>query len=163
MAVHRHLALGHRQAGQTLAFKGPFNYLRSCGTLKERYRDKWRSDGLPWLDGRLAGETFRKTAIGKGHANVKEQLRPMFRPAHLLLLTIRLATSLLTLASAAVEAIRFPSQFLAPWLAIEPRFCSMQVRKFNRPPPSAMIAELPCSSAFRSWNRRPIRSIALSA
>ena len=57
---------------------GPFNYLGSCGTLKERYRHEWRNDGLPWLYWRPVGESFRKIAIGKGDANLKEQVCPAF-------------------------------------------------------------------------------------
>jgi hypothetical protein len=56
----------------------PFDNLGSCGTLKERQRHEWRNDGLPWLNGRLVGETFRKIAIGKADANLKEQVCPAF-------------------------------------------------------------------------------------
>ena len=56
----------------------PFNYLGSCGTLKERYRHEWRNDGLLWLNGRLVGETFCKIGIGKGDANLDEQVCPKF-------------------------------------------------------------------------------------
>ena len=65
---------------------GPFNDLRSCGTLKERSRHKCRNDGLPSLKGWLASEMFRKIVVGKGDANLKEQVCPAFNPAHLLLL-----------------------------------------------------------------------------
>lgn len=57
---------------------GPFNYLGSCGTLKERYRHEWRNDGLPWSYWRPVGESFRKIAIGKGNANLKEQVCPAY-------------------------------------------------------------------------------------
>lgn len=65
---------------------GPFNYLGSSGALKERYWDEWRDDVLSWLHGRFICETVLKIAIGKSEANLKEQVRPSFRPAHLLLL-----------------------------------------------------------------------------
>jgi hypothetical protein len=57
---------------------GPFNYPGSCGTLKERHRHERRNDGLPWLNGRLLGETFCKIAIGKGDANQKKQVCSSF-------------------------------------------------------------------------------------
>ena len=47
---------------------GPLNFLAPCGTPKERHRHEGRNDGLPWLNGRLIGETFCKNAIGKGDA-----------------------------------------------------------------------------------------------
>ena len=65
---------------------GPFNYLGSCGTLKERDRYERRNEGLPWLNWRLVGETVCKIAVGDGDANLKEQVCPSFRPTHLLLL-----------------------------------------------------------------------------
>lgn len=63
---------------ETERFRGPFNYLGSCGTLKERHRHERRNYGLPRLNGRPVGETARKIAIGKGDANLKEQVCPSF-------------------------------------------------------------------------------------
>ena len=92
---------------------GPFNYLGSCCALEERRWYEMRNHGLLRLRGKSVGKTLRKIAIGEGDANLKEQVCAILYTAHLLFLTIRFATRLLTLASADVEAIRFPSRYLA--------------------------------------------------
>lgn len=58
---------------------GPFNYLESCGTLKERYRNELRDNGLSWLHEGLVREAVRKIAVGNVDANLKEQVCPPFR------------------------------------------------------------------------------------
>ena len=79
-APHPIPPLPRHLADQTTRFHpgGPFNYLGSCGTLKERYRHEWRNDGLPWSYWRPVGESFRKIAIGKGNTNLQEQVCPAF-------------------------------------------------------------------------------------
>lgn len=73
------------QAGRRWHRAGPFNSLGSCGALEKWRCHKGRVDGLPWLLGRLVRETVYKIAVGKGEANLKEQVCPSFRPADLLL------------------------------------------------------------------------------
>ena len=64
----------------------PFNSLGSCGGLEERHWYERRDDGLLWLYGWLVGETVLKIAVGNDDAHLKEEVCPLFRPAHLLLL-----------------------------------------------------------------------------
>lgn len=57
----------------TLPSRGIVQLLGVLRHAERAVHARWRNDALPWVNGRLVRETFRKIAIRKGDANLKER------------------------------------------------------------------------------------------